>query len=99
MAKARRGTSNKQGGKQMNYAEARLHLGYDHRMQQLEMSEDLFGLIEHILYTMEKYSNNKQKKQIDNIRFKLHDLHKQYEKEYMDFNIGIEMLKEEDTND
>ena len=48
----------------MNYAEARLSLGYDHRMQQLEMVEDLFGLIEHILYTMEKYSNNKQKKQI-----------------------------------
>jgi hypothetical protein len=68
-------------------------------MTQLEVVEDLFGLIGHILYTMEKYSNNKQKKQIDNIRFKLHDLHKQYEKEYMDFNIGIERLKKEDTND
>ena len=83
----------------MNYAEARLSLGYDHRMQQLEMVEDLFGLIGNILYTMEKYSDNKQKKQIDNIRFKLHDLHKQYEDEYMDYNKGIEMLKEEDTND
>lgn len=87
----------------MNYAEARLSLGYDHRMQQLEMVEDLFGLIEHTLYTMEKYSNNKQKKQIDNIRFKLHDLHKQYENEYMDYNNGIELLrglkKEDKSND
>lgn len=83
----------------MNYAEARLSLGYDHRMTQLEMVEDLFGLIGNILYTMEKYSNSKQKNQIDYIRCKLHDLHKQYGDEYMDYNKGIEMLKEEDTND
>ena len=86
----------------MNYAEARLSMGYDHRMQQLEMVEDLVGLIGHILYTMGKYSNSKQKKQIENIRFKLHDLHKQYEKEYMDYNNGIELLqglKKENNNE
>lgn len=87
----------------MNYAEARLSLGYDHRMTQLEMVEDLCHVVDNLLYTMHKYSNSKQKQQIDNIVCKLHNLHKQYEEEYMDYNNGIELLqglkKEDKSND
>ena len=87
----------------MNYAEARLSLGYDHRMTQLEMNEELYRLIENMLDTMHKYSNKTQQCKINDIRRGLYNLHKQYEEEYMDYNKGIELLqglkKEDKSND
>lgn len=67
----------------MNYAEARLSLGCDHRMQQLEIDEELYHMIENMLHTMSRYSNQKQQEQINYIRCELQNLHREYEEEYM----------------